>query len=418
MILYFLILLLLIILFSGAELSFVSSNQLTIKLYKNQESERAQIVNKFFTNSDDFLGTMLLGYYICLVAISFQLTNWIHPLLTDYDFNWPSIIFIDILVLVSVILLITELIPKIVIRILNDSYLHSLAYLLKFFQSILYYPARLIKLISAIIIERIFRIRFEPEQKIFNKLDLEYFMQGTQNLSEEPIDKELFSRALRLKEVRIKDCMIPRSEIQSIDVSCTMDELIEVFDETKLSRILVIEDDIDNVLGYVHHQQLLRNPKSIKKIMFQLPFLPSTMRAQELLNTFIKKKINIGVVVDEFGSTSGLITMEDILEQLFGEIEDEFDQEEYIETKISDDEYIFSGRLELDYLNDKYPLLKIPKSDHQTLSGYLIMTTGNIPSQGELIKLDGNTYQIELVSDKKIEIVRVLKLVQNEKADS
>ncbi len=418
MILYFVVLLILIILFSGAEHAFVSSTQLTIKLYKNQESDRAQIVNRFFNNSDDFLGTMLLGYYICLVAISIQLTQWIHPLLLNLDFNWFGIIFIDTLALASIILLTTELIPKIVIRILHDSYLFSLAYLLRIFQSLLYYPARLTKHISAFIIERIFRIRIEPEQKIFNKIDLEYFIQGTQSLSEEPIDKELFSRALRLKEVRIKDCMIPRSEISAIDVSCSMQELIEVFDETKLSRILVIEDDIDTVLGYVHHQQLLRNPKSIKKIMFPLPFLPATMRAQELLNTFIKKKINIGVVVDEFGSTSGLITLEDILEQLFGEIEDEFDQEEYIETKISDQEYIFSGRLELDYLNDKYPLLKIPKTDHQTLSGYLIMTTGNIPSQGEIIKLADNIYHIELVSDKKIEIVRVLKSVENEKADS
>jgi len=418
MILYFIILLLLIILFSGAEHAFVSSNQLTIKLFKNQDTARARVVNKFFNHSDDFLGTMILGYYICLVAISFQVTSWIHPILIVQDFNWLGILLIDILALVTIILFITELIPKIVIRIFNDSYLHALAYQLRFFQSLLHYPARLIKRFSAFIIENIYKLKFEPEQKIFNKIDLEYFIQGTQNISEEPIDKELFSRALKLKEVRIKDCMIPRSEISAIDVSCTMEELIDVFDETKLSRILVIEDDIDNVLGYVHHQQLLRNPKSIRKIMFQLPFLPSTMRAQELLNTFIKKKINIGVVVDEFGSTSGLITMEDILEQLFGEIEDEYDQEEYIETKISDTEYIFSGRLELDYLNDKYPLLKIPKTDHQTLSGYLIMTTGNIPVQGEVIKLNGNSYQIELVSEKKIEIVRVLKSVENEKEDS
>lgn len=418
MVLYFILLLVLIVIFSGAEQAFVSSDQLNIKLYKHGDSLRAQLVKNFFNNSDDFLGTMLLGYYICLVAISFQLTNWIHPLLLQLNYNWISIILADVLALVSIVLLITELFPKILIKVLNDNYLHSFAFLLKFFQSILYYPAKLIKLISAFIIERIFRIRFEAEQKIFNKIDLEYFLQGTQSHSEDPIDTELFGRALRLKEVRIKDCMIPRTEISAIDVNSTMRELIEVFDETKLSRILVIEDDIDTVLGYVHHQQLLRNPKSIKKIMFPIPFLPSTMRAQELLNTFIKKKINIGVVVDEFGSTSGLITMEDILEQLFGEIEDEYDQEEYIETKISDHEYIFSGRLELDYLNDKYPLLRIPKTDHQTLSGYLIMTTGNIPVQGEIIKLDENNYHIELVSDKKIEIVRVLKSVENEKTDS
>ena len=189
-----------------------------------------------------------------------------------------------------------------------------------------------------------------------------------------------------------------------------MDDLEQLFRETKLSRIIVTKDDIDNVLGYVHHQQLLTQPQSISKLILDLPFVPEAMRVTDLLNQFIRDRINIAIVVDEYGGVSGLITLEDILEEIFGEIEDEHDQEEYVELVVQpDNEFIFSGRLEIDYLNEKYAL-NLPEGDYHTLSGYLVMTHGAIPDRGVILEMNGYRFILELVSDTKIETVRVIRL--------
>ena len=203
---------------------------------------------------------------------------------------------------------------------------------------------------------------------------------------------------------------MPRPEIENIDVNATLEGLEQLFKETKLSRIIITKDDIDNVLGYVHHQQLLTHPRTIAELIIEAPFIPEVMRVADLLNNFIRERINIAVVVDEFGGVSGIITLEDILEEIFGEIEDEHDQEEYVEAIVIPGlEYIFSGRLEIDYLNEKYNL-KLPEGDYHTLSGYLIMTTAAIPEQGATLTLNEYQFVLELVSDTKIETVRMLKL--------
>ena len=183
-----------------------------------------------------------------------------------------------------------------------------------------------------------------------------------------------------------------------------------MFAETNLSRLIVSQDDIDNVLGYVHHQQMLYNPQTIKSLVLDIPFVPEAMRVRDLLNKFIKERGSIACVVDEYGGTAGIITLEDILEEIFGEIEDEHAQEEYVESQISDTEYIFSGRLEIDYLNEKYEPLNFPEGDYTTLSGYLVMTTATIPEPGAEIELDDYKFILELVSDTKIETIRVIKL--------
>jgi len=189
-----------------------------------------------------------------------------------------------------------------------------------------------------------------------------------------------------------------------------VEELEQLFKETKLSRIVITNEDIDNVLGYVHHQQLLKQPTAIAQLILELPFVPGTMRVTDLLNRFIRERVNIAMVVDEYGGISGLITMEDILEELFGEIEDEHDQEEHVEVTVQEGrEYIFSGRLEIDYLNEKYGL-ELPEGDYHTLSGYLVTSTESIPEQNAEIQLDGFHFILELVSETKIETVRVIRL--------
>ncbi|MFN0175013.1 MAG: transporter associated domain-containing protein [Saprospiraceae bacterium] len=240
---------------------------------------------------------------------------------------------------------------------------------------------------------------------------LEYLVQ--QNHSglpgEEEVEMELLENALHLKQVRAYDCMAPRPEIVHIDVGASVSKLRKLFIESSLSRILVTDGgDVDKVLGYVHVQQLFSHPKSIQSIVMPITFVPESIQANDLLSKFIKNRTNIACVVDEYGGIAGLVTLEDALEQLFGKIDDEHDQEEFIEAQVTDNEFIFSGRLDVQYLNEKYPALNLPTGDYNTLSGYLITTTQTIPEQGLRLELDGKIFVLELVSNRKIETVRVL----------
>ena len=240
---------------------------------------------------------------------------------------------------------------------------------------------------------------------------LEYLVQ--QNHSgvpgEEEVEMELLENALHLKQVRAHDCMAPRPEIVHIDVGASVNELRQIFIESSLSRILVTQGgDVDRVMGYVHVQQLFSHPLDIQGIVMPITFVPESIQANDLLSKFIKNRTNIACVVDEYGGIVGLVTLEDALEQLFGKIDDEHDQEEFIEAQVTDREFIFSGRLDVQYLNEKYADLNLPTGDYNTLSGYLVTTTQTIPEQGLKLELDGKTFVLELVSDRKIETIRVI----------
>ncbi len=239
---------------------------------------------------------------------------------------------------------------------------------------------------------------------------LEYLVQqnATGAPGEEEMEMELLENALHLKQVRAYDCMAPRPEIVHVDVQAPVEELRQQHIESSMSRIIVTDGDLDRVLGYVHVQQLFARPKSIREMVMPIRFVPESIQINDLLSKFVKNRTNIACVVDEYGSISGLVTLEDALEQLFGEIDDEHDQEEFIEAHIGEHEYLFSGRLEVDYLNAKYPALQVPKGDYNTLSGYLIDAIKSIPEQNARLQLDGKTFVLELVSDRKVETVRVL----------
>jgi len=240
---------------------------------------------------------------------------------------------------------------------------------------------------------------------------LEYLVQ--QNHSglpgEEEVEMELLENALHLKQVRAHDCMAPRPEIVHVDVGASVSELRELFIESSLSRILVTQSgDVDKVLGYVHIHQLFSHPQDIQGIVMPITFVPESIQANDLLSKFIKNRTNIACVVDEYGGIAGLVTLEDALEQLFGKIDDEHDQEEFIEAQVTDHEFIFSGRLDIQYLNEKYSELNLPTGDYNTLSGYLVTATQTIPEQGLRLELDGKIFVLELVSNRKIETIRVI----------
>ena len=405
--------LLLSALFSGTEIAFLSANKLVVELRKNKGSRRGRIIASFFEKPSEFIGTMLVGNNIALVGFTTLMTIPIEGLLAS-RFGITSVglsAFISTVVMTIVVLIFGEFLPKTIFRLYADDVLFFLAYPLRMFKALLAVPAWLMTQASNFLLKYIFRTPVAEVEEPFTRLDLENFIKGTRADDEEDnIDTELFEKALNLREVRVRECMVPRTEIVGVEVSATVDELIQQFTSSNLSRLLIYQSDIDQILGYIHHQQMLESPRNVRNLILPIPFVAEVTKVRELLNNFIKNNQGIACVVDEFGGTAGIITMEDILEEIFGEIEDEHDQEDYVESQISDDEYLFSGRLEIDYLNEKFPELNLPESsDFHTLSGYLVMTTENIPNQGDELRLGDYRFILELVSDTKIETVRVIR---------
>lgn len=412
------IFLLLSALFSGSEIAFISANKLKIELLKNKKSGSARILSGFFEKPANFLSTMLVGNNIALVIFTTLVTTVFTPLLKQFVVEQEFLLLLLNTIIVTVFVLIFgEFIPKTLFRLYANQVLNFLAYPLRFLQIILAIPSVVMIRLSNAILSLIFRLPVEEAVTAFTRLDLEDLVNNASaHGEEEEIDKELFGNALNLKDIKVKDCMVPRTEIRYIDVNSELEELTKIIQETKLSRVIVTDGDIDEVLGYVHHQQLLNHPRALKDLIMDIAFIPEVMRVSDALGRFIKGRISIACVVDEFGGIAGLVTMEDLLEEIFGEIEDEYDQGDHVEQQIGPNEFIFSGRLELDYLNEKYEGITFPTGDYHTLSGYLVMTLENIPEKGTELILDGYRFILELVSDTKIELIRVIKLEEEEEA--
>ncbi len=397
-------------LFSGSEIAFISANKLRIELKKKKGARRGAVLAAFYDRPSAFLSTMLVGNNIALVAFTYFMDKMLRPYIEPHIQGELLLLLINTILITLVVLIFGEFVPKTLFRLYADDALYALTYPLRAIELVLSPLALMMTSLSTGLLRLLFKTTAETAQQTFTRLDLEDFVNTSgSDPADDFVDRELFGKALNLKDVKVRECMVPRPEIEHIDVNAGVGDLEQLFRETKLSRILVTQDDIDNVLGYVHHQQLLTQPRTIRNIILDIPFFPEVMRATDVLNRFIKERVNIACVVDEFGGVAGLITMEDILEELFGEIEDEHDQEEHVETQLSPTEFIFSGRLEIDYLNEKYGL-DFPEGDFHTLSGYLVMTTEAIPEQGDEIELNGYRFILELVSETKIETVRVVKL--------
>ena len=404
--------LLLSALFSGTEIAFISASKLRVELNRMKGSRQGTILAKFYDKPAVFLSSMLVGNNIALVVFTTLMTTLLTPFFFEY-FGVRSeilMLFINTVIITIVVLLFGEFLPKTLFRLYANELLYFLAIPLRLLEMLLFIPSWIMTRLSNWLLKFAFKMPVEKTKNVLTLHDLEYFIKGSLTETDDDIDTELFEKALQLRDVKVKECMVPRTEIAYIDRSASLDGLIQQFMETNHSRIIISDSDIDNVLGYIHHQQLLKAPANVEEIIMEMPYVPEAMRVRDLLNKFIKDQLNIACVVDEYGGTAGIITLEDIVEEIFGEIEDEYDQEEYVETQVSDDEYIFSGRLEISYLNEKYESLELPEGDYHTLSGYLVMTTSTIPEQGAEIILDGYKFVLELVSDTKIETIRVIKL--------
>ena len=415
LILWVIVFLILSALFSGSEIAFISANKLGIEVRRNSGGRRGRILASFYDDPKGFISSMLVGNNIALVIFTTLMTTLLSPWIMPWLGEGIPLLVTNTLIITVVVLLFGEYLPKTLFRLYSGELLYYLSYPLSFFKWLLIVPTWLVSGISEWFIKKILRVNVDAEDYRISRIDLEQFVEDSVLDEDERLEKELFINALNLKQVKVRECMVPRNEIVAIDMQDSIDELKTKILETRHSRILVYDDELDNVVGYVHHQQLIKKPKSIKSIRMDIPIVPETMSVQDLLLAFIRDSTSLASVVDEYGGISGLITMEDLQEEIFGEIEDEHDQEDYVDVQVSEKEYIFSGRLEISYLNEKYEHINFPEGDYHTLSGYIVMTSGEIPEQGSVIQMSPYEFILELVSDTKIETVRVF--VSSEEAN-
>ncbi len=403
--------------FSGAEIAFVSASKLGVEIKRDEGSRRGRILGKFFDKPDDFLGAMLVGNNISLVVFTYFMAELLSPFICQLITGDVGVGLIITLITTIVVLIFGEYIPKTIFRLFSNEALYFFAYPLRIFKSILAFPTWIMIKFTNLIMSAFIKSPNKSLTEALTRTDLVHYISETISDFNEDIDKEIFTNALNLNQMKVRDCMVPRPEVISFDQEDSLDELRELFISSKLSRVLIIDGDIEHVSGYIHHQQLLDNPKRLKRLILDIPYVPEAMNARDLMMEFINENHNIACVVDEFGSMAGIITLEDILEEIFGEIEDEHDVEELIERQISEDEFLFSGRLEIDHINETFVALNLPEGEYHTLSGYIVMTSGKIPEEeGEVIEQDGFEFTIEKLSDTKIEVIRV-KLLPEEEED-
>lgn len=397
------------------EIAYITANKLKVEVDKKSGGLSARILSQFTKSNSGFISTMLVGNNIALViygiAIAVLLESLLLHMLPPQIQNDLIILLTQTVISSLIILIFAEFIPKTLFRINANSVLKFFAFPLIIIYYLLY-PLVFITLgLSEFILEKIFKQKLPDKPKSFDSVDINDFLQefGESDVhdSRESIEMQIFRNAIEFPEIKLRESMIPRTEIVALDENESLDTFRRKFSEKGLSKILIFSKNIDNIVGYVHAFDFFKKPKDIQSIIRPILLVPETMHINKLMQSFIQQRKSIAVVFDEFGGTSGLITIEDIMEEIFGEIDDEYDTDDFIERKISDTEYIFSARLEIDYLNEKYNL-NLPDSDeYETLGGLIINHLESIPSKNQEIFVKNYSFKIVQVSEKRIEQVQL-----------
>jgi len=397
--------------FSGMEIAFVSANKLKIELDGKQGSFLAKILAGFLKKPSRFIGTMLVGNNIALVIYGIYMAKILEPKIALYTHSEAIILIVQTILSTILILITAEFLPKTLFRINPNLVLRFFAFPLLIIYWILLLPMLLVISISEMLIRLFSKEVTKADELNFGRLDLEHYIkEGTENNEDqEEVDHEIqiFQNALDFSKIKARECLVPRTEVVAMDVEDSIENLRNKFVETGLSKIVIYRDNIDNIIGYTHSFELFKKPESIKSILLPIPILAISTPANEILKILNEQKKSIAVVVDEFGGTSGILTIEDVIEEIFGEIEDEHDKEELIETKINANEYLFSARLEVDYLNDEYNL-NLPESDnYETIAGLIIDKFESIPKMDEKIDFDQFEFTVKKVFDNKIDLIHL-----------
>ena len=398
--------------FSGFEIAYVSSNKVHLEILKKQEGVIANVLTKLTRKPSKLLATMLVGNNLALVVYGFEMGKVMTALLPDFFQNvlWHTIIS------TLIILITAEFMPKVFFQIYANQLLKLFAIPAYFFYLLFYPLSSLVMWISDFVLRVFFKTKGDYVPLSFTKVELvDYISEQLENVpKKEEMDSEvqMFQNALEFSGVKAREIMIPRTEIVAVELNESIENLIATFVSSGFSKILIYNENIDDILGYVHSFDMFKKPKNIKEVLIPIVNIPETIQINEVLNILTRKRKSMAVVLDEYGGTSGIVTLEDIVEELFGEIEDEHDKDNFIEEQLSETEYLFSARLEVEYLNETYHL-EIPESEeYETLGGFIVLHNEGIPTQGELIQIPPFSFVIEACSQTKIETVRLV--VNNE----
>ena len=407
--------------FAGIEIAFVSANKLSIELNKKQGTSSGKTWGSFSEKRARFIGTMLVAINIVLVTYGLLAGNLLSPIWKWIEQRLPAssidyVNYIKLFVetfLSTLLLLLVEFVFRAVFRARNNSILQSgfISLVASLFYWLFSSVALMFVQMAEWMLKYIFNVKLNEKRDVFNKADLGNYIQQSKSSDEDDtseLNKELMENALSLSDVKLRECLIPRKEIESIEFNTPVEKVRQKFVETQLSKLVVYDTGIDNIIGYIHQLDMFKQPASVKEILLPIPTVPESMNVTDMMNKFSKDRKTIAWVVDEFGGTAGIVTMEDLLEEIFGEIKDEHDlHEEFIDKQLSSNEFIFSGRLELDYLIEKYHLAFEDDEGTETLSGYIIQKHESIPKQKDRIIIQNYEFDILTVSDTRIETVKM-----------
>ncbi|HSH20737.1 MAG TPA: hemolysin family protein [Draconibacterium sp.] len=414
---YFIIILITTLLsayFTGSEIALVSVWKMGLEIDLNPESFLSKFKKEVKANPEKYIATLVIGNYIAFIFCIAAFAGRLIPYFSKNIHSLPLNIFLTVIISTALFLLFGKLAPKTLFPMAPAKLLHFFLVSLLFF-SFLFYPLiRFVKAINNLLLLRLSNgdKKTDHSNHLFNRIDLRWITDeknadGTENAENDVTEVKLFKNALDFSKVKLREIMVPRTEIEMLDLNSSIDELRQRFVETGYSRIIFYDNNIDNIVGYVHSSVIFKNPKSFKPFINNVLIVPETMPANKLLSTFIREHRSIAIVVDEFGGTSGMVTSEDILEEIFGEIEDEHDTSDIIEKKLSETEFIFSGRSEIDLVNEKFQINLPETEDFETLAGFILFHHESIPTINSVIKIGGFQFKILKATNTRIELVKL-----------
>ena len=397
--------------FSGMEIAFVSSNKLRFELDKKQRSLTSSILSIFYNHPQQYISTMLVGNNVCLVMYGLLMARFLSPWLAPLE-NQFLITLVQTIIATAIVLVTGEFLPKSIFRVNSNFWLRTFSVLLFIFYVVLYPIASFATWLSLGIL-RLFGVKpnSSAHENAFSRADLNYLIQESFENHEDKKDVgtevKIFQNALDFSKVKLRDCLVPRTEVVALDYEVDLETLKQTFIETGFSKIPIYKGNIDNIIGYIHSSEMFEHQQNWREHINQIPIVPENMAAQKLMKIFMKEKKSIAVVVDEFGGTAGIVTLEDIMEEIFGEIEDEHDTHDYIAEQTGENEYLFSGRLEISEINEKFNL-NLPESDaYDTIAGFILYHHQHFPKLNEIIQIDNYVFKCVKATNNRIELVKM-----------
>ena len=396
--------------FSGMEIAFTSANRLRMEIDRKRGGVVGRIIERFASSPGEFITTMLVGNNITLVVYSMFMAQLIHLVAAKMGIQMAEdAVVVETIISTLVILFLGEFTPKSIFKMRPNAFFRALILPVYLFYLILFPIAKLATALSFGILRLVgLKVKEEHNIKSFGKIDLENLIdESAESEKVQANDIKIFQNALDFSDLRVRDCMVPRVDVEAVEATISIEELTERFIETSFSRLFVWEESIDNIVGYVTTKSLFRNPKSIKDILMPVRYVPEAMLTEKLMGDMIRSKQSVAVVIDEFGGTAGIISLEDVLEEIVGEIEDEHDEPEMVEKVLKDRQWVFSCRLEVAYLNERYGLGLSEEGEYDTLAGYIIDHYGGIPAVGTVIECEGREIKILKSTSSRVELAKV-----------